>query len=460
MNIDDLGLVVDLRERLVDWQDADVAAYHLGAVLNLFPPTETADPLAHYREIKHVFWANNPLGYALEMFLRALVGAGVLETPTGDDAFDRYRWRAYNTQEATRNAGLQGWEVGQSLSSADAIRLLASQRDEARRAHVRLHAAWHADPLPLEQYTERLYPGQGARLFPGEPLASSMCVRDESTRARILGTLADGRTCTATQRNEALDGEWEDDRFGQAFDLSLDVVGPDVDREKVLAETRHSFWDGVERVEFIEPRESGLAAPHDAAAFYSTALPIPEGATVEHGSFVVERLHVGVDGASGKARATWTERLLLARYDVRAGDTVFQVGDGKQATLAHAFEALGDPPTICGVVEFVEPRPRLHVLHVLRPNGALDFFRVWGSTRVVVQREYSDAQLEKLRASLERTDAEGLARVADAVNAFEAQARLTDEQREALANRVVEEATRELQANTRPTGGDTNEDDQ
>jgi hypothetical protein len=30
----------------------------------------------------------------LDLFLRLLVAAGFLETPAGDDAFDRYRWTA------------------------------------------------------------------------------------------------------------------------------------------------------------------------------------------------------------------------------------------------------------------------------------------------------------------------------------------------------------------------------
>jgi hypothetical protein len=49
----------------------------------------------------------------------------------------------------------------------DAVRELERQRDDLRRQHVWMHAAWHGDPgLDLAGYTERLYPGQGEHLFP------------------------------------------------------------------------------------------------------------------------------------------------------------------------------------------------------------------------------------------------------------------------------------------------------
>ncbi len=76
---------------------------------------------------------------------------------------------------------------------------------------------------------------------------------------RIVGTFADGRTLTAEQYHSHVDGEWFDTHFGQAFDLSLDVIGPDVPRERVLAETLHSFWEGIERVVYVD--EHKAAAP-------------------------------------------------------------------------------------------------------------------------------------------------------------------------------------------------------
>jgi alkylhydroperoxidase family enzyme len=55
----------------------------------------------------------------------------------------------FGTREAMRDAGLPDWEMGKGLSSADAIRELARQRDEARvrlREHeednVRLQMEW------------------------------------------------------------------------------------------------------------------------------------------------------------------------------------------------------------------------------------------------------------------------------------------------------------------------------
>ena len=63
---------------------------------------------------------------------------------------------------------------------------------------------------------------------------------------QIRGHYPDGSTLTATW-----DGwdEWMDDHFGQGFGLSQSVIGQPP--EVVLAETAHTFWDGVSRVEWI-----------------------------------------------------------------------------------------------------------------------------------------------------------------------------------------------------------------
>ena len=55
-------------------------------------------------------------------------------------------------------------EVG---AAHDVVRELEKERDDLRRQHVWMHAAWHGDPgLDLAGYTERIYPGQGEHLFP------------------------------------------------------------------------------------------------------------------------------------------------------------------------------------------------------------------------------------------------------------------------------------------------------
>lgn len=76
----------------------------------------------------------------------------------------------FSTREAMREAGVPDWELGKGVSSADAIRLLAQQRDEARRQHVRTHLwTWVGPGKPtLREHAEHLYPGEGERLFPDE----------------------------------------------------------------------------------------------------------------------------------------------------------------------------------------------------------------------------------------------------------------------------------------------------
>lgn len=73
----------------------------------------------------------------------------------------------HSTREAMREAGLTDWEMGKGLSAADAIRELARQRDDARRAHA-YHVALHnvGPSAHVAACAEKLYPGQGARLFP------------------------------------------------------------------------------------------------------------------------------------------------------------------------------------------------------------------------------------------------------------------------------------------------------
>jgi hypothetical protein len=77
-----------LREALVDWTDADGAAYSLAECMGLMPPWTSSGWL----RTKHVFWSNNPVGNMLDTLLDQLVAAGVLEKR--DDPDYQYRWNA------------------------------------------------------------------------------------------------------------------------------------------------------------------------------------------------------------------------------------------------------------------------------------------------------------------------------------------------------------------------------
>lgn len=71
-----------MRQALSDWQDLDVAGYHLARSLGIVG----VDVDFHLR-FKHVMWTDNPLGNCLVRVLRDFVAVGVLEE---DD--DRVRW--------------------------------------------------------------------------------------------------------------------------------------------------------------------------------------------------------------------------------------------------------------------------------------------------------------------------------------------------------------------------------
>jgi hypothetical protein len=77
---------VHLPDELRDWTDWDGAAYCVGKALGLFP--ETTD----MREVKAVFWSENPLGDALHAVLLSLVAADVLERREEPD--EQFRWTA------------------------------------------------------------------------------------------------------------------------------------------------------------------------------------------------------------------------------------------------------------------------------------------------------------------------------------------------------------------------------
>jgi len=72
-----------LKEKLKDWTDTDVAAFHLAVCMGLMPD----DNDLFSGNAKHVFWSNDKVGNSLYTLLFSLVDAGVLEE--NDDGF---RW--------------------------------------------------------------------------------------------------------------------------------------------------------------------------------------------------------------------------------------------------------------------------------------------------------------------------------------------------------------------------------
>lgn len=72
-----------LKERLDDWTDIDVAAFHLGIAMGVFPPDQD------WQEVKYVFWSHTWLGYYLVESLRNLAKSKVL---LSDEDFDQVKW--------------------------------------------------------------------------------------------------------------------------------------------------------------------------------------------------------------------------------------------------------------------------------------------------------------------------------------------------------------------------------
>lgn len=73
-------------------------------------------------------------------------------------------------------AGVKGWEPYSGVSSADAIRMIAAERDAARINHVvgalTIRILAGGDATSFDEMAERLYPGAGLRLPDDEPDAS------------------------------------------------------------------------------------------------------------------------------------------------------------------------------------------------------------------------------------------------------------------------------------------------
>jgi hypothetical protein len=78
------GTKPTLREALAEWEDWDVAGFHLGICLGLWENTPEA-----WLANKHRFWTNNGLGTQIVEFLYDWTTLGILER-NGDE---QYRWR-------------------------------------------------------------------------------------------------------------------------------------------------------------------------------------------------------------------------------------------------------------------------------------------------------------------------------------------------------------------------------
>lgn len=75
---------MNLADQLEEWTDLDVAQYELGRTLGWFAGQS-------FRDVKHVFWTDNPVGTALYEVLQVLTEAGMLEYRDGPTD-NQFRW--------------------------------------------------------------------------------------------------------------------------------------------------------------------------------------------------------------------------------------------------------------------------------------------------------------------------------------------------------------------------------
>lgn len=73
-----------LRVALANWTDFDVSAHMLAQCLGIMPPH------LQMRDVKWVYWSENPLGTMLHSTLERLSDLGVLEKREEPDL--QYRW--------------------------------------------------------------------------------------------------------------------------------------------------------------------------------------------------------------------------------------------------------------------------------------------------------------------------------------------------------------------------------
>ena len=80
-----------LKRELEQWHDVDVAMYKLACALGLM---ECDTDLDTFRDNKHIFWTDNPVGNMLYKILRELHEGGFLES---DAEGEQYRWKQGTT---------------------------------------------------------------------------------------------------------------------------------------------------------------------------------------------------------------------------------------------------------------------------------------------------------------------------------------------------------------------------
>ncbi len=76
-----------LKSELEQWHDGDVAMYKLACVLGLIECDTNRDT---FREHKHLFWTDTPVGEMLYKTFGNLCEVGLLESDTDKE---KYRWK-------------------------------------------------------------------------------------------------------------------------------------------------------------------------------------------------------------------------------------------------------------------------------------------------------------------------------------------------------------------------------
>ena len=74
-----------LREKLTEWTDIDIAAFHLAQNLGLM-----GKDVRFHLEAKHIFWSNNSVGNTLYNMLKELANLGILEYREDPDL--QFKW--------------------------------------------------------------------------------------------------------------------------------------------------------------------------------------------------------------------------------------------------------------------------------------------------------------------------------------------------------------------------------
>ena len=76
---------MNLKGKLTEWVDWDLAAYYLAQSLGMMDET-----VSFATDAKHVFWTDNPIGNMLHKILNELASSQILERRDEPDI--QYRW--------------------------------------------------------------------------------------------------------------------------------------------------------------------------------------------------------------------------------------------------------------------------------------------------------------------------------------------------------------------------------